>query len=118
MDCSCDQVVQHVQMEASIAVVSGVGQMGGKSLVSHHLSVDRSLGALKPMMSDMACSPGYLLLLYFLAQLVSEARNNSYFDKDIVVPVDWKLSFQVSEEQRRAASFAVVVARSLLNDPE
>ena len=88
MDCSCDQEVQHVQMEVSIAVVSGVGQMGDKSLVSHHLSVDRSLGALKPMMSDMACSPGYLVLVYFLAQLVSKARNNSYFDKDIVVPVD------------------------------
>ena len=56
-----------MQMEVSIAVVSGVGQMGGKSLVSHHLFVDRSLGALKPMMSDMACSPGYLVLVYFLA---------------------------------------------------
>ena len=49
---------------------------------------------------------------------MSEARNNSYFDKDIVVPVDWKLSFQVSGEQGRVASFAVVVARSPLNDPE
>lgn len=118
MDLSCDQEVQHWQMEVSTAVVSGVGQMGCKSLVFHHLSVDHSLVALRLMTSEMACSLGCLVLVYFLAQLVLEARNNSYFDKDTVVLVDWKLSFQVSEEPRRVASFAVAVARSLLNGLE